>query len=234
MRKFFLLFGLLASWALHAAAPALDATMTPYDGAASTSHALTAVTVTAGAYGILGLRTNSDGDLIDTVTDNDSNTWSLVDQQTLGGGGSGTSLHVYHCLNMQGGSTTITVGMTGSEILRAVMVSYTGHAGTLNDSDFSVGSGTTVTSPTLTTTGVDRRIISVNSAAGNTTIVPATGETERTESAGRVQIQDTTAASASNYTHTATLGTSLAWASIMVALEPSTSSGGLLSRRRRN
>lgn len=225
---------LLTAFLAHAAAPTLDATMSPYDGASADPHVLNAVTVTAGAYGLLGLRTNSEGDTIDTVTDNDGNTWTLVDQTALGGGGAGTALFVYECLNMQGGATTVTVELTAADVLRAVLVTYTGHAGSTDDADTTVGSGTTVTSATLTTTDTDRKIISVNSASGNTTLAPATGENEVTESAGRIQIQDSTAATAGNYTHSVTLGASLAWASIAVALEPSTSSGALLLRRRRS
>lgn len=233
MTRIALLLALLIPWAVHAT-PTIDGNMTAYDGSAASSHNLNAVTVTAGSYGLLGLRTNSDGDVVDTVSGGCSTSWSQLVWQINGGGGTGTSMHVYECSSMTGGSTTVTVGMTASEILRAVFVTYTGHDGREADVEDNNATGSTVTSGTVTTTVADTKLIGFASASASTTFAPATGENELREAAGRIQVQDETGASATDYTQSWTLGASLANSSVLLALKPSAAASATLLRRRRN
>jgi hypothetical protein len=88
------------------------------------------------------------------------------------------------------------------------------------------GAFTTTTSPAtsnVTTTGVNRTLVSVVATnLSSTTIAPAGGETERQEVDARFQFQDELAATAGSHGASWTLGTTQPGAYAIIALKPAT------------
>jgi hypothetical protein len=173
------------------------------DNASATSQPFSApVTLAAGSISYMGIRTNSDTNIVTGVTDDKSGVWSLVSFDD--NNGIGNSLVTYKCASCPGGATTPTIALSTGSGLRAAVVSYTGASGdegTIHNSNTGTNLATTA-SGTITTLGANRVLVGIACpAVATTTITPNSGETGRGSVAtGRMQIEDIAAATATGYT----------------------------------
>jgi len=163
------------------------------DNAAAISQPFsTAFTIAANAYAFLGIRSSVDTNNVSSVIDNQGGAWNFVSFND--NNGTGTNLIVYKCLNCPGGSTTITVTLSTSVTMRAVVASYTGVGsdeglvnGTVNGANMA-----TIISGNIITSGSNEWIVGIVSTNTQTNgITPNSGETSRGSVAlGRMEIQD--------------------------------------------
>jgi hypothetical protein len=158
---------------------------------------IVAIRVTAGAaYQVSTVSSNLDGVLT-----------KLTDIQDAA-----IRFYTWYLENASAGTHTLTLTTGGaSQTVRWTIAEYDNvpSSGIIDNADSAAFSTTTTpTTSNVTTTGASRVIVSaIATDLGATTIVPADGETERTELNDRLQLQDEAAATAGDYSASWTLGT---------------------------
>lgn len=197
--------------------------------------------LTLGSARICAIKTSTNSPNITSVTGSTSGAYSQLYSQN--NAAATFRLYVYLVQNGAAGAETITVvtSATGAT-LRWGASEYTGVAAAAIESSRcdQFATGTSITSGTIATSDVDRRIVGIIAPdTSTTTIVPAGGETERMEvDTARLQIQDIAAATAGSYSNAWTLGASQPGVLALLALIPDTASpstpGWQQYRTRRN
>jgi len=189
-----------------------------FDSSVGANHTLIAI-----------IRSSGTGDVITGVSDDVNGTWTRI--ASVNGPTSVVRTFVYKKENVGAGTTTVTC--TGTLVMRWIVAEYTEAAvDAINTGTFATT--TTPTSVAVTSTQASDTIITVCSTEGPaTTIVPASGETERTEvdNTGRLQLQDIAGGAAGSYTGSWTLGATQPGASIAIAMLAALSSNSVSLER---
>lgn len=136
-------------------------------------------------------------------------------------------LYAYYLENVSAGSHTITVTTVNTGVTIRLGVAEYGDVPASSIVDVSAdGAFTTTTAPAtsnVTTTGVNRTLVSVIATnSGATSIASAGGETERQEVDVRLQLQDEFAATAGSHGASWTLGATQPGVYAILALKPAT------------
>lgn len=191
---------------------------------ATTTHTLALTGVTAGSCLVVGARVAT-GYSYETASVSSSVDGAFTASENISNGT--IRLQMFTLANVTSGSHTITLtsNSTGNTV-RWFVAEY-GDVPTSAVVDVAAsGSFTTTTTPAtsnVTTTGVNRVLVSVVAAnSGATSVASAGGETERQEVDARFQLQDELAATAGSHGASWTLGATQPGVYAILALKPAT------------
>ena len=169
------------------------------------------------------IRSAGISDVITGVSDNVNGAWTRI--ASVNGPSSANRTFVYKKEGVAAGGTTVTLTSSTTLSARWIVAEYT----EASIDAINSGTFTTTTNPTsvsvTSTQASDTIVTSVSLEGGGTTIVPASGETERAEvnNDARLQLQDKAGGAAGSYTGSWTLGTTQPGVSIAIAMLAATS-----------
>lgn len=225
MRK--LIAILLALGALIVSAPSWSAVAhvqsTQYGPTTATTHNFAAVNFTAGNTALVWVHVSSVAATVSTVAD-DVNVGNYTQVASRTTADNSNRIYLFQKTNVATASTTITVTLSVSNSVRAVIQEYSGVDTTTPINTFGTGTSTgtsSVTAGAITTTLANTIVVSgIGLTTPAQTIAPAGGETERQEVSQRLQVEEEAQASAGSYQAQWTLGGSTPTGYIQAALAP--------------